>query len=215
MRDIPAAVDGPSQTDREARDRQLMERVRAGDEGALNALLELYWTALVTYGARVLRNWDAAEDAAQETFVRIWRRRGDWERDGSVRALLFRIMRNLAFDEMKRRDRRKAWSMRRPQLESRVAMPDELLDRSELEREFDLAVASLPERRREIFLHARENGLSNREIAEVMGIATQTVANQLAAALATLRSALVPAYERPSGHRSPPPSTSPAARPAG
>jgi RNA polymerase sigma-70 factor (ECF subfamily) len=101
-------------------------------------------------------------------------------------------MRNLALDEKKRRDRRAAWSMKWPRQEERVATPDELLERSELEREFDLAVAGLPERRREIFLHARMNGLSNREIADVMGITPQTVANQLSAALATLRVALSP-----------------------
>ncbi len=190
MHDMAATTVGPSRRDREARDRQLLERVRAGDDGALNALLELYWAPLVAYSARLLGSWDAAEDAAQDTFVRLWQRRGEWERSGSVRALLFRITRNLSLDEKKRRDRHTAWSIKKLRPRSPVATPLELLERSELERDFDRAVQSLPERRREIFLHARVNGLSNREIAEVMGIATQTVANQLTAALATLRDAL-------------------------
>ncbi len=192
MRDTPATLADLSQFDREARDRQLMERVHAGDSVALNALLKLYWSPLVAYGARVLSNWDAAEDAAQETFVRIWRRRAEWGCDGSVRALLFQIMRNLALDEKKRRERREAWSLRRFRPGQRVATPEELLERSELEHEFDRALQTLPERRREVFLHARINGLSNGEIAEVMGIAPQTVANQLSAALATLRDLLGP-----------------------
>jgi len=194
MRDTPATLVGSSHTDRAERDRRLMEGVRAGDEAALDALLGVYWSTLVAYGARVLGSWDAAEDAAQETFVRVWRRRAEWSNEGSVRALLFRIMRNLALDEKKRRDRRTAWTLGARHDESRAAAPDELLERSELEREFDRAVASLPERRREIFLHARVNGLSNREIAEVMGIATQTVANQLSAALAALRVMLGPGH---------------------
>ncbi len=198
MSDTPEAFDGRSPSSHELRDRELMERIRGGDEGALDALLELYWNPLVAHGARVLDGWDAAEDAAQETFVRIWRRREEWERDGSVRALLFRIMHNLALDERKRRERRRLWSLKRSQSPSRVATPDELLDRSQLEQEFDRAVASLPERRREIFLHARVNGLSNREIAEVMGIAPQTVANQLSAAVATIR-ALLGAFSHESG----------------
>jgi RNA polymerase sigma-70 factor (ECF subfamily) len=192
MRDTPPTLADLSEFDREARDSQLMARVHAGDSDALDALLKLYWSPLVAYGARVLWNWDAAEDAAQETFVRIWQRRAEWGSDGSARALLFRIMRNLALDEKKRRARREAWGLRRFRPGQRVATPQELLERSELEHEFDRAVQSLPERRREIFLHARVNGLSNSEIAEVMGIAPQTVANQLSAALATLREVLGP-----------------------
>lgn len=207
MQDTPPTVAEVSQFDREARDRQLMERVHAGDGAALDALLNLYWSPLVAYGARVLRSWDAAEDAAQETFVRLWQRRAEWGRDGSVRALLFRIMRNLTLDEKKRlerRERREAWSLRKFRPGQRVATPDELLERSELEHEFDRAVQSLPERRREVFLHARVNGLSNREIAEVMGISPQTVANQLSAAVATLRHLL-----DPSSHAGEPSSTTP------
>src|SRR5690606_5569446 len=135
--DTPPTVADVSQFDREARDRQLMERVHAGDSDALDALLNSYWSPLVAYGARVLWSWDAAEDAAQETFVRLWQRRAEWGRDGSVRALLFRIMRNLALDEKKRRERREAWSFRNFRPGRRVATPEELLERSELEHEFD------------------------------------------------------------------------------
>jgi RNA polymerase sigma-70 factor (ECF subfamily) len=52
------------------------------------------------------------------------------------------------------------------------------------------AITALPERRREIFVLSRYHGLSYREIAEVLEISPQTVANQLSAALATLRESL-------------------------
>jgi RNA polymerase sigma factor (sigma-70 family) len=52
------------------------------------------------------------------------------------------------------------------------------------------AVSELPVRRREILLLHSVNGLSYKEIAELLGIAPQTVANQFSAALATLRQAL-------------------------
>lgn len=190
MRDTPALHAGPSHTGRESRDRELMERIHAGDELAIDSLLDRYWTPLVAYAARVLWSWDAAEDVAQETFVRIWKRREEWELEGSVRTLLFRITRNLALDEKKRRDRRAAWVNNENHDAHHVATPLELLERTELEGAYDRAVSALPERRREIFLHARLDGLSNREIADVMGIAPQTVANQLCAAIAALRVAL-------------------------
>jgi RNA polymerase sigma-70 factor (ECF subfamily) len=56
------------------------------------------------------------------------------------------------------------------------------------------AVARLPDRRREVFRFAREEGLSYQEIAEVMNLSTQTVANHMSLAMADLRAALRPYF---------------------
>ena len=182
---------------------EFIERMQAGDASALDSLLEQYWIPLVTYAVRLLGSWDVAEDVAQETFVRIWERREEWKLEGSVRALLYRITRNLALDERKRRDRRAAWINHRRREASRVAIPSEHLQGTELEAAFERAVAALPERRREVFRLARLHGLSYKQIGEVMGIASQTVANQLSAALADLRDALEPFLDEPTPSASP------------
>jgi RNA polymerase sigma-70 factor (ECF subfamily) len=56
------------------------------------------------------------------------------------------------------------------------------------------AVTRLPERRREVFRLVREEGLSYQEIAEIMGLSTQTVANHMSLAMADLRAALKPHF---------------------
>lgn len=185
----PTGAEGPLD------DRALLLRIRAGDSSALDGLVDRYWTPLVSYAARLLGSWDAAEDVAQGTFVRIWERRHDWESDGSVSALLYRITRNQGLDEIKRRERAAARSRARDQAARRVATPSEQLEVAELEAAFEATLAALAERRREVFILARAHGLSYREIAEVMGIAPQTVANHLSAALAELRQALEPFLE--------------------
>lgn len=173
-------------------DSDLLLRMRAGDSSALDSLIDRYWTPLVAYAARLLGGWDVAEDAAQEAFVRLWERRLTWGMDGSVSALLYRITRNIALDECKRSDRRKARMSTGPLNERRVPTPIEHLQRTELEAAFDSALAALPERRREAFILARSHDLSYREIADVMGIAPQTVANQVSSAMAELRDRLSP-----------------------
>ena len=70
--------------------------------------------------------------------------------------------------------------------------PDRTLELSELERAAAAAVASLPERRGEVFRLAREQALSYAEIADVMGLSVQTVANHMSLALSDLRAALRP-----------------------
>lgn len=167
-------------------DRCLLDQIRTGHAPALNALLNRHWASLVTYAARMAQGWDAAEDIAQETFVRIWERRETWSPEGSVRALLYKIARNLALDAQKYRRRRADWAYQRKDVGS-VPTPYDELQANELEAAFEQAVTALPERRREIFLLARVDGLSYQQIAEVLGIAPQTVANQMSSVLSTLR----------------------------
>ncbi|UCC49171.1 MAG: sigma-70 family RNA polymerase sigma factor, partial [Gemmatimonadota bacterium] len=81
----------------------LLSRIQEGDTGALEIVLERYWAPVVGYVATILGSRDAAEDVAQDTFVRLWERRETWKLEGSVRALLFRMARNLAIDELRRR----------------------------------------------------------------------------------------------------------------
>lgn len=172
-------------------DSSLLEQISAGHPAALDTLVDRYWTSLVTYAARFLPNWDVADDIAQETFIRLWERREEWKLEGSVRALLYQITRNLALDERKRLNRATSWADDRQwDAASHVPTPSEHLLATDLKAAFERCLAALPDRRREIFLNTRLHGLSYRETAEAMEIAPQTVANQLSAAVAELRYAL-------------------------
>jgi len=71
----------------------LLARMRSGDTGALDLLLEQYWAPLVTYSGRLLNSHDMAEDVVQEAFIRLWEHRERWSLEGSVRALLYKITR--------------------------------------------------------------------------------------------------------------------------
>src|SRR5687767_1164615 len=84
-------------------DAGLIARIRAGDSTALRLLLEQFWRPLMAHASRILGSQDSAEDVVQETFVRVWERREQWQLDGSVRALLYQITHNLAVDEQRRR----------------------------------------------------------------------------------------------------------------
>ena len=80
----------------------LLARMRSGDTGALDLLLEQYWAPLVTYSGRLLNSHDMAEDVVQEAFIRLWEHRERWSLEGSVRALLYKITRNVALDVLRR-----------------------------------------------------------------------------------------------------------------
>ena len=109
----------------------------------------------------------------------------------SLGAFLYRTARSYAIDE-----HRRAESSRRGQLAfSRAGAPPpstplELAERAEVNGAIDKALARLPARRREAFVLFHFHNLSYQEIAEIMGVRPQVVANYLSAALAALRSEL-------------------------
>lgn len=165
----------------------------AGDTTAFDAFLKLHWTPLIRYATLFLGSVDDAQDIVQEAFVRLWEQRAELRASGSIRAYLYQIARNLAINEQKRRDlHRRLESRETERLLPRLATPAQALDASELEAVVRLAVESLPARRREAFVLAHLDDLPHREIAGIMDIAPQTVANQISAALAELRVALAP-----------------------
>ena len=170
-------------------DIELLERLAAGDTSALDVLLARYWPPLTLFITRMTGSPEAAEDAVQETFCRLWERRRSWRVEGSVSGLLYRLARNIAISEhrhLQAEDRAAAVSIEdAPRHHDLPEMPDEAL-RAALER----AIAALPPRRREVFLLRVVHDLSYKEIAHIMGTAPQTVANQLSHALTTLRATL-------------------------
>lgn len=172
-------------------DKELMQRIHQGDADALDELLRRFWTPLVAYATRLLGDQDRAEDVVQETMLRVWDRRTDWAPGRRLRGFLYQITRNLALNERARAKVRRQWADRvRDQPQEPVPTPAEITHQHELRKLLDAAVEALPDRRREVFVLSRYHGHSYPEIADVMGISRQTVANQMSAALEHLRARL-------------------------
>lgn len=182
--------------DDDQRDLALLERLRASDPAALDALLHRYWRPLVSYAARLLPEGEDAEDVAQEALIRIWERRLFLESTTALRPLLYRIARNIALNRKRGWRTRNGWHARlsvtrRPQ--STTPLQETL--EHELQQAIDDAIRALPPRRRDAFILARFHDMSYSQIALVMGISAQTVANQISSALSELRRALAPFLE--------------------
>jgi RNA polymerase sigma-70 factor, ECF subfamily len=168
-------------------DAVLLDALRLGDQGALDVVIRRYWTPLVSYLTRVLESPDLAEDVAQRTYCQLWDRRTRWRREGSLRGLLFRVARNFAISERRRRIVEQRSALLQRTAGANAPTPAELFEDQQLRMTLERAIRRLPERRREVFVLRCMHDLSYKEIAEIMRISTQTVANQLSHALATLR----------------------------
>jgi RNA polymerase sigma-70 factor (ECF subfamily) len=172
--------------------RACLNAVLQGDQIALDELLSHCWSSVVNYAASITGSPDSAEDVAQETFCRIWARRSELHARGEASAgLIYRIARNLALNHRRSRKRRERHlSLYRETREHDSEHDPQWAEQSELRAAVQAAIAKLPARRREVFTLARFQGLTYAEIAEVLGISSQTVANQMSAALTDLRNTL-------------------------
>lgn len=172
---------------KDALDQEAMRTLCAGDQHALAELMDRHWVPLVRYAYRLSGDKDAAEDFVQEAFVRLWNRRRLWEPSGPVRAYFYRIVRNLALQDQQKEGVRRRWREAEERKERASASPADQTDAALLREALNDALSKLPPRRREAFILVRFHDLSYNEVAEVMGISTQTVANQMSAALTDLR----------------------------
>jgi RNA polymerase sigma-70 factor (ECF subfamily) len=176
-----------------ASDRILMNQVKAGEPEVLRKLLTLYLHPLRRYALSFLPRAEDAEEVVQEAFVRLWEKREHWRETGSIRALLFTLTRNAAIDTLRRRRRETPLDERLSHAVSASdPTPFETTQEGELWEIAEAAIRQLPPRRQEVFRLVREGGLSYQDVAKLLGISQQTVANLMSLALASLRSTLHP-----------------------
>lgn len=183
-----ARLERPS--DNEVAGRALLRRLRLGDRDALAELMREYWTPLVRYVTRLVGSADGAEDIVQDTFVAVWNQRATWDASGSIRALLYGIARRLVLKERRHQSVREKWADRIRRAIRPAPTPFDVAHHSELASALQAAIEALPSRRREAFVLCRYHGLTLREVAEIMQVSTQTVANQVSTAVSELRVSL-------------------------
>lgn len=170
---------------------ELMQRVGQGDVRAFERLVDRFWEPTVIYARHLTGDPEQAFDVAQEAFTRLWERRTRWVVSGSVRVWLLRTSRNLIISDQRKWKVRKLWATRGGETGARrPSTPLEDTETRELRAAIDRNVRALSPRRREAFTLFHLQGLSYQEVAEIMEVRPQTVANYLQAALADLRVSL-------------------------
>jgi RNA polymerase sigma-70 factor, ECF subfamily len=164
---------------------------RLAAEAPAETFEELYRRTLprvYAYVASLLRDRSAAEEVTAQAFERAYRRRSSFRPGrGPVEAWLFGIARNAALDELRRR-RRRADLEAEPE-DAGAAPADEQADLLLRRETVRAAVASLDPRERDLVALKFAGGLSNAEIARVLGISESNVGTRLHRTIERLRKA--------------------------
>ncbi len=182
-------------------DADVMLRVKAGDEPAFEYLVQKYRRAMVSFMYRMTHNSAAAEDLAQEVFLRVYRSRTSYEASAKFTTWLYRIATNLAVNHA--RDTRHE----RPENQVSLDEPDEetgstmdvadsslTVEQAILRRERMSAirakVQNLPERQRMAVIMHKYQQMDYKQIAEVLKLSESATKSLLFRAYETLREQL-------------------------
>jgi RNA polymerase sigma-70 factor, ECF subfamily len=178
----------------------LIERCRAGDLAAFEPLVEKYRQRAYRLAYNVLRDPEEAWDVAQDAFIRAFQALPSFRGDSAFYTWLFRIVMNVARDRARQHAARgRAFGTERVDekdwdriLVDQGTAPDTNATQVEERERIGRALATLSEPHRAIIMLSDLEGLSYREIAEVLNIPMGTVMSRLHNARRRLRDALGP-----------------------
>lgn len=180
-------------------DRELLDLVVAGSEDAFDELVARKAGQLLQLVYRMIGDREEARDLVQLAFVRAWENRARYDRQWSPNTWLYRIATNLAIDFLRSQGSRAR--LDEPVRHHLHAVASEghrrgfaRLEQDEVERILTEMLALLSERQRTVFVLREIEGLTSREVGEILGCRASTVRNHLFAARRELRGRLLERY---------------------
>lgn len=172
-------------------DQLVFSAIQSGDLASFEMLFKTHYSPLCRFAFSFLQNSEEAEEIVQGTFIGIWEKRESISVDSSLKAYLYRSVRNACLNELKKRKVRQEHA-------AEVGRGGEPLSEStdgwavqkELEEQIHVALQTLPEQCRLIFMMSRFEELKYQEIADQLGLSVKTVENQIGKALKIMREQL-------------------------
>lgn len=170
-------------------DIKIIEQITLGNEQAFLAMYDRYSSRVYGLTLRILGNTMLAEEATQDTFLKLWSRARQYlAEQGPFLPWLLTIARRVALDRLRLETRRPTLSNSKDPDNAWQTIPDlETLSDESRWRSMYFAVQSLHPDQRKVIELAYYQGLSQSEIADVLGWPLGTVKTRLRAAMEKLR----------------------------
>ncbi len=187
-------------------DTDLMMRVKSGDKRAFKSIVETYQRRVINVAYRFLGNREDAEEVAQETFLRLYLSAKSYQPKAELFTYLYTIATRLALNRLRKRKRLRWFSL--DQLQEDTAdgpgrefpsdpadQPDLSSEQAEREAMIRRALDTLPAAQKTAVVLSRYEGLSYKQIAEVMETSVSAVESKLHRAKQTLKKKLSGYFE--------------------
>jgi len=169
-----------------------LRSIRHDNEVSFEEIYRQYWSKLYIYAFNVLRERELCEDIVQEVFIDLWGKKEVVE-ISDLSSYLYQSVKYQIFNHF-RRSKYKKQLLMRFDLANVQDETEEVYDKQEVMARIKNVISKLPKRRRIIFEMSKNEGLSNNEISEKLGISLQTVKNQISESLKFIRKSLSDFY---------------------
>jgi RNA polymerase sigma-70 factor (family 1) len=174
-------------------DETLIDLIGDGEEDAFTEIYNRYWKRMLTVAIHKTNgNVEEAEEIIQDIFVSLWKRRDELVLSSNLESYLaasvkYRVIKSLAKKDLRRRYE----SENRDELSLLDNSTQDWLDFEEMRGRLEALVTALPEKCQLVYRMSREDGYSQKEIAQKLDISEKTVEAHLGKALKSLRKGLL------------------------
>jgi RNA polymerase sigma-70 factor (ECF subfamily) len=169
-------------------EKDLIVRLKGGDQTAFELLFHYYYPGLVVYSAQFTADQDEAEEIVQDFFFRLWQKHHQLIAGDSLKSLFFTSIRNSSFNFLKHKKIEERYLKELAAISGRhLAYDPDLYVLSELQEKIRSSIETLPEQCRKIFVMNRIQGMKNEEIALELNLSKRTVETQISKALKVLK----------------------------
>lgn len=168
-------------------------RLKSGEHAAFMEIYERHHQQLYNFVYKYIQDSNLVDDILHDAFLKLWEARSRVSLRFPIHQYLFRITRNLVFQELKNKARTLSLiaDLSRGSTElDYFSAADFKYQEKEYEEIYQKAVDSLPPQRQRVFILCREKGASYKEAAQILQISPQTVKEHMALALKSIRSYL-------------------------
>lgn len=168
-------------------DSRLIALLREGDPLSFEILFQKYYVRFYNFVFNLTKNSQAAEDIIQNVFMKIWINRANLCPDQSIHNYIYVLSKREMLNHI--RDRKAYVQVERLVMAEQPSeeVTDQSMSLKELDERIRRFIADMPEQRRKVFLLSRYRGLTNKEIAEMMGLSVRTVDRHINLALTSLK----------------------------
>ncbi|EDM36918.1 putative RNA polymerase ECF-type sigma factor [Pedobacter sp. BAL39] len=165
-------------------DQELTAQLRLGSRNAFNEIYFRHSEYLYRFAFNIIKDEDECTDAIQDVFIWLWSNKEKIQVT-SLKGYLCAAVKYKLSRVIQSSKRRSEILAQRPEIEMTAA--NDPMEIRELEQAIDDFIETLPPKARKIFEMSRKEYLSNKEIAEKLGISTKTVENQMTITLKKLK----------------------------
>ncbi|MCR5470241.1 MAG: RNA polymerase sigma-70 factor [Prevotella sp.] len=168
----------------------IIEELTEGNQEAFRIIFKAAYPQVRAFSLGLLKNDADADDIAQLVFIKLWTKRAMLAQVRNFDTYLYTITKNTVLNHIASRKALMIDITDIPNVSTDNVSPLDQIEAGDMQLLIDMVVENMPPQRQAVYRMSREEGLSNDQIAETLGLQKKTIENHLNLALGDIRKVL-------------------------